>query len=221
MEKERKLWRRASLLALCPMSFAFALTGCAGDNRVANDPLIGAPVPRPQGVASAQPTTPAATASTSLPPLPSPRSSGSTAALTAGQVQSLDPSHDLRIAGRDTAPAPGTWRGQGPGMTAVLSKPEPLSGPPARTDLAAAATQPAATVTGNTRTLTYEQAQAQLAARGAKWQRLESLADTGVWRFVCGIPNRQNPNISRNYEARAADPISALRAALEQMDKER
>ena len=66
---------------------------------------------------------------------------------------------------------------------------------------------------------TYEQAQAILAARGVSWQRLEG--DQGKWKFSCSIPNPQNRNISRTYEARDADHLAAIQAVLDQISKER
>jgi len=61
--------------------------------------------------------------------------------------------------------------------------------------------------------LTYEGAQAQLTARGVTWQRLETWGDQGDWKFTCSIPNKQNPYISRTYEAEAHDPLLRPSAA--------
>ncbi len=66
--------------------------------------------------------------------------------------------------------------------------------------------------------LSYEEAQAQLKARGVTWQRLETWGDQGDWKFTCSIPNRQNPYISRTYEVEAHDPFSALRGVLDQLE---
>ncbi len=74
--------------------------------------------------------------------------------------------------------------------------------------------------TGNSQVITYEQAQERLAARGVAWQRLETGGEQGEWKFSCSIPNRQNPNVSRTYEARACDFLTAIRAVLDQIDKE-
>jgi hypothetical protein len=74
---------------------------------------------------------------------------------------------------------------------------------------------------GGVSVTSYEQAQAYLHAHGVKGQRLETWGDQGEWKFSCSIPNRQNPYISRNYEGRAADYISAMRAVIEQIQKER
>lgn len=67
---------------------------------------------------------------------------------------------------------------------------------------------------------TFEQAKDELKARGAVWQRLEMVGETGEWKYSCSIPNRQNPRIRRTYEAKASEPIAAVRAVLEQIDKE-
>jgi hypothetical protein len=78
-------------------------------------------------------------------------------------------------------------------------------------------------LTGGSRPLTYEQAQALLSARGVTQQRLEAGAEPGQWKFSCAIPNRQNPHIRRVYEAQAHGPdgLNAIRAVLDQIDRER
>jgi hypothetical protein len=68
--------------------------------------------------------------------------------------------------------------------------------------------------------LSYEQAQAQLAAHGVTWQRLETTGDNS-WKFSCSVPNPQNKFISRTYEGQARDYLSAMRAVLDQIAKER
>lgn len=75
-------------------------------------------------------------------------------------------------------------------------------------------------VMGSSRVASYEQAQALLAARGVKWQRLETWGDRGEWKFSCSIPNPHNPYISRTFEARAGDYLSAVRAVIDQMERE-
>jgi hypothetical protein len=73
---------------------------------------------------------------------------------------------------------------------------------------------------GSGRVSSFEQAQATLHAHGVKWQRLETWGEQ-EWKFSCSIPNRQNPYLSRTYEGRAADSLSAVRAVLEQIERER
>jgi hypothetical protein len=67
--------------------------------------------------------------------------------------------------------------------------------------------------------VSYEQAQTVLAAKGVAWQRLES-GDQGDWKFTCSVPSKQNPAVSRTYEAHASTSLDAVRAVLDKMDKE-
>jgi hypothetical protein len=216
-------WSFAQLLPLaCGASLVI---GCAGDNRSTYDPLIGgtpagqrapmAPPPVPTPVAAAS------SSSAALPPLPVARSSTSPAALAGGTGQSLDGSHDpLRIG--DPQPGGGAWKGSQTGV--VLNRPEPAVDAAPRSNLpplpGPPPTIPGYALTAGARTMTYEQGQALLSARGVKVQRLESTGENNEWRFTCAVPNRQNPQISRTYEARAADPVAAVRAMLDQLDKE-
>jgi hypothetical protein len=62
---------------------------------------------------------------------------------------------------------------------------------------------------------------ALIRSRGATWVRLETWGDEGEWKFSCSIPNPANMHLRRTYEARAGDPVSAVRAVIEQMDSER
>jgi hypothetical protein len=68
----------------------------------------------------------------------------------------------------------------------------------------------------------YEQLQTLLAARGVAMQKLETVGDRGEWKFSCAIPNRQMPNLRRNYEAQAIGPygLAAMRAVLDRIDLE-
>jgi hypothetical protein len=61
---------------------------------------------------------------------------------------------------------------------------------------------------------------ALLQARGATFQRLETLGDSGEWHYSCSVPHPNNVNIRRTYEARGRDPRSAMAAVLKQMDQE-
>jgi hypothetical protein len=45
------------------------------------------------------------------------------------------------------------------------------------------------------------------------------VAGTGEWQFSCSIPNRQNPNVNRQYRATAATELAAIQAVLDQIDK--
>jgi len=179
--------------------------GCNSVNKPQGDPLFGGVKPQP-GLTGA--------ANSPVPPLPGPTSTASTAALASVNPRPLDGSHDLRIPDpAGSAPAVG---GQGVGTQLQ----QPVMGAPATfapvSRQGQAVTNPGATaVSAN---LGYEEAQARLRALGVTWQRLETWGDQGDWKFTCSIPNRQNPYISRTYEAEAHDPLSTLHGVLEQIE---
>jgi hypothetical protein len=180
---------------------ACGLLGCAGDNR------RGGSLPGP-------PPPPGSTAVAPLPPAaPGPVSSTSPAALAQGGGQPLDPEHNLRIGAPPTAGQPG-W--QTP--PATEPPPRPIFATPTR---ASAGPRPVVVPAASAQVASYEQAQAFLASRGVKWQRLETWGDSGEWKFSCSVPNPQNTFISRTYEARADTYLAAVRAVLEQMQMER
>lgn len=198
---------RAFLIAASVVG-CVALSGCAGSQRApANDPLLGGRNP-PPGVAAGPgvpPPVPAAVAP-SAPTVPS-----SIASLASGPARPLD--GGMRIGG-DLPPVPDVHTNPASGWgQPVLQNPEPASGSMARS-----APIPVASPPGNAGS--YEQAQDVLRGRGVTWQRLETWGDKGEWKFTCSIPNKQNPAISRNYEARAKSPIEAIHAVLEKLDKE-
>jgi hypothetical protein len=197
---------------------ALSLTGCALDNRgFAGDPLVGggpplAAAPAAQAPAAAAPTAPSPPAPLASPPAPVP--AGSNAALAGSTPQQLTGGADLRIAAPTPAVDGRPWQAQTTGaiVPPVPSGPVPAVAPPA----------PDATASrgyGAGRLATYEDAQAQLAARGVNWQRLETTADN-VWKFTCSVPNPQNRLISRTYEAQAQDYLSAMRAVLDQISRD-
>jgi hypothetical protein len=61
--------------------------------------------------------------------------------------------------------------------------------------------------------------QAQLKARGVLYQK-EDRVPEGV-RVSCIVASRQNPSITRVYEAVARDYPSAVQAVLKQLDQQR
>jgi hypothetical protein len=182
------------------------------------DPLLGGP-PIPQKGTSSPSSSPRADAT---PALPAPSSSTSPAALANGAVPTLDPSRELSINDRGSgtpATPTGGWRGPGSaagGAPDVQLRPPVPAGQPGAPPRQDAPPVPAAAP----RVATFEQAEEALSARGVTWQRLETAADTGEWKFSCFIPNRANPNVHRTYEARARDQVAALQAVLDQIDRE-
>jgi hypothetical protein len=74
------------------------------------------------------------------------------------------------------------------------------------------------TVGGTSIGQTTDELLRQLQTRGVKGLRLEQLPTTGQWRCICSIPNSQNPAVKQNYDALRDDPVSVLRAILDQID---
>jgi hypothetical protein len=69
--------------------------------------------------------------------------------------------------------------------------------------------------------VSFDQAWAALRARGMTWSVLESGDNANEWKFACWIPNRQNPDIHRSYEAAGNDPLGVLRMVLAKIDQDR
>jgi hypothetical protein len=201
--------------------------GCSGLNpAVDNDPLLGGP--------SLPVSTPAARpASTNVAPAPPPSANSilSPAALAAGAPRPADNGNDLRIGSQRGNAGNDGWARGGPtgktpdsaasqiadGSGAFLRPPEPATEPAPRRELAPVSNPGSARAS---RFTTFEQARDEITARGALWQKLETVGENGEWKYSCSIPNRQNPRMRRTYEARASDPAGAIRLVIEQLDKE-
>lgn len=211
---------RRALVWLCG---CVLLVGCAGSRSSTphHDPLFGPPPPRPRYGASAADT--GGTPEKEVTALPAPPPSGSPAALASGKVPVFDAGRDLRIAGGDS------WKGSTTGVT--LSPPEPAATapaqpqpPPQQAQQITAPQRPGgapATITlvRGPQVSTFEEAQAQLQARGITRHSLAAVG--GEWRFIVWVPNRDNPDINRRYEYQATEPVAAIRAVLEQIDRDR
>jgi hypothetical protein len=192
-------------------SALIGLSGCASGNHIAGDPLLGKPAAAAIAAPAASPT--AAIPLVSAPAAPSPGGNASTAALASSTAASPDGSYPLRIGGG--APGDGrTWSGPN-ASTASLQRPEPPGDPvahgdPQPTRLASpqsASTAPTA--------MTWEQAQAQLEAKGVLYQKWTQ-AD-GQWKFSCAVPNPQDRSKSRVYETSGRDWVSAVQQALDKI----
>jgi hypothetical protein len=214
MDKGQQTWRRARFSLAFPFSFlpfAFLMVGCGEMKQLTAagvDPLLGGPPLQPSALTKSQPQL---SAPTSMPTAPA--NSLSNAALATAAPRPLDGSRDLRIGNPPTGPANDGWGRRGPptpgnGSGAILRDPEPITEPAASPP--ARASSPATT---------FEQVKAQLTARGVVWQRLEMTGENGEWRFTCSVPNHQNAKLRRTYIATARDELSAMQAALDQIDR--
>lgn len=200
---------------------ALIVTGCSSDGNVAGgDPLLGPAAARP----AAQAPAPAAlaappsaqAAATPLPRQAAPAALTSNAALANGVPDVPDNGQDLRIAG--SYPRSDTTVAQ---AGAVLQQPQSPAAPVAgqlTSAPIAAAPPPSAPSPSAPAAPSFEQTVAALNAHHVSWQRLETL-DSGGWKFSCSLPNPQNPGVSRTYTATAAEPVAAVRAVLEQIDR--
>jgi hypothetical protein len=209
---------------------ALVPAGCSGTAGFEGpDPLVGGPPiqrrtsPAPSLAAGLSPTPSGAAAAPSgqLPPLPTPSTATSQAALAGGVTQPLDSGRDLRI-GAPTAFAQEQplWRGTDPAVAppgARLVEPQPSgSPPPPAAPPPAAGTPPVMLTSGGASAGTLDQALEQLKARNVTWQLLE-MQEKGGWRFRCALPTPGKPDTERNYDATGATPLEAVRRALDQM----
>jgi hypothetical protein len=206
--------RRGKFVPAALLLFVLA-GGCQGIRKNQGDPLFGGVKPQP-GLTGA--------ANDPLPPLPGPTTTGSTAALAAVNPRPLDGSHDLRIpdpagASSPAILAPPVVPNGNTSSGTLLQQPQTGFTPVSRQPTASGAPSVGSTALANGN-LSYEEAQARLTARGVTWQRLETWGEQGDWRFSCSIPNRQNPYISRTYEAEAHDPLAAIHGVLNQLEND-
>jgi len=182
-----------------------ALAGCAQTAPPRSntpDPLTGG-APLPSVVPPPVPVGSTPTPAGGPPPVPVATSTPSTAALVnGGPSKPLSGGHDLRI-------------GEGPAQLtgATLRAPQPVT-PALRTEAVPMSFGSGARVTG------YEQAQAILQSRGVKWQKLETVSETGDWKFSCLVPNPRSPNSVKTYEAQASSYLAAVQAVLDKMDRD-
>jgi hypothetical protein len=195
------------------------LVGCAPDDFGGNDPLLGGgPAVRPPGAAvAAGPARPPA-ATTAVPPLPPTTPAGTPAALASSGRGPLDATRPELHIGPDTAtPAWGTKDGTAAGV--ALQPPQPLPGG------GAVPLQPKSVpevqLTGNTTAPTYEQLKKQLAAHGVTKINFTADAQTGETALTCWVPVPGNPTSNQRYDVKGRDPLSAMQAVLDEMDKKR
>jgi hypothetical protein len=214
--------RAAPLFLLAPAACVLLLAGCdvTGINLTGNSPAADknvdplkdsslpgpgiSPPPKTQVAAS---TKPAATPATPLPVVAAPISGATPAVLAGGATKGTTASAgpDLRIGGGGVAPGTAT----GPGAT--------LGQLPPTTDTFPH-TPPAATLTGGQSGSDFDVLQQELVStRHVAWQKLEMLSGGGGWKYTCSIPT-SDPSYCTMIEAKAATPVDAMRAAIDQID---
>lgn len=191
--------------------FLSALIGChgTGTNRpVDNDPLVGGGTLPKAG--SPAPTETARNGD--IPPIPPATTTSSPAALTQGSLtaggKGASGSEGVTLGGPRSSDGKSPTSPQGTSSGSRMSPP-PESG-----------TAPA--VTGfRTEGGDYEGLQQRLQARGVVWQQLR-MTGKNEWHFMCAVPDPQQPNVRRNYEAKAAGPngTTAMRLVLDEIEQE-
>jgi hypothetical protein len=230
-KRPRPTGRRDGLLL--PIAALLALTGCQGGyGSKQGDPFMGVHAP-PMPASSAggtavSPVGGTQTASNTPPSLPGSFAVPNQAALASGTTQTPDDPRDLRI---KTPPlmqvtsSDGTARGAAPSNIQV-GGPEPMPESTSKTvptPVASAGIRPpngAVAPPPPVGIATVEQALQYLKQKGVVWWRLDG--DRGQCKFQCALPNpgSKNKGLNRIYEIKATDSLSAVRAVIDQIEKE-
>ncbi len=183
--------------AACVLSALLLLAGCAGRQLPSaerpNDPLLPGPALPEKGTTISTDGDSAAPKEP-LPPAPPGDKKASPASLTAPGGATKTPSAGVTLgAPRATAP-------------------KPAAKPAAITPTGFAPAGPA----------TFESVQAHLRSRGVEWQQLTHLSGAS-WRFVCAVPNLDNPGLRDNFEVtrEGGNGLAAMQAVLAEIDERR
>lgn len=195
------------------------LSGCHGTPVAREiDPLVGgSPIPtRPAGRLPERPSDPLLASGPAepvpLPPVTAPPSPAALASSTATPGDLRTPASEVNL----HAPRP---------TDARLAPADPLPAGTSLTPTAGTSAPTTAMSSGGPADGggdSYEKLQRQLLARGVVWQQLKNV-ERDEWHFICAIPDPQQPNVRRNYEARAAGPLglAAIRAVIDEIDRDR
>jgi hypothetical protein len=219
--RQASKYRRARAVQSVCACCLLALAGCAGGSNGQGDPLLGNQQPVPVvGAGAAVPVTPKTEPAGPLPTLAAPNASVSTAALATASVPQLDSKSDSRIdpppaAKLTGAAAVGTGR-ENPSPV-MLRAPESTGSPADVSPLTRLDNVSAVPVAGGDGQ--WSALVKRLQDRGMTAFRLEMQRD-GVWRCICSIPDRRNPSLKQTYNTSAADPLAALRAVVEEVERE-
>lgn len=195
-------------------SITLFLTGCSnggllhGSKNHKTDPLFGDPASKDNDKGGGPPRT-----SSNVPAIPPATASSNVALAMATPLPGARP---LSIGENVNEPVPArpattlTSTNTTPGN--ALSRPQPVVVPlPRETP----DVQPALMTVPASQSNEYFLS--QLRARGVTWHRADSVP--GGIRFSCIVPNRQNPTITRTFEATAPDFPAAVNAVLQQIDR--
>jgi hypothetical protein len=193
--------------------------GCSGNRPPKNDPLVGInapPLPKENKGAGAVAKSNDRDPNKPLPALPAPSADTSPAALASGGVPKLDGERNLRMDDKDAGKDPAaSWRGKSSGVSLGPPDTPPDPTPPRSSGdikpVGAVSAAPA---------LDLRQMIASLEQRGMKGFRLDQQRDSGQWRCTCSIPSKNNPSVKQTYDHTAADPEAAVRAVLDQVEKD-
>jgi hypothetical protein len=204
---------RACLLGIS-FSAALFLTGCSGllhgSKNHKTDPLLGDPAKDGDKGGSGGPSR----TGSNVPPIPSASSSSNAALAMATPLPGARPLSIGEPLNEQARPATALTSANNVPGGATLSRPPPVVVPVPRETADA---QPALmTVAANQ---SNEYFLSQLRARGVSWHRADSVP--GGIRFSCIVPNRQNPTVTRTFEATAPDFPAAVNAVLQQIDQNR
>ncbi|MFL5329009.1 MAG: hypothetical protein ACJ8C4_08840 [Gemmataceae bacterium] len=205
------------------------MTGCTGlpkngQTKAGEDPLLGATAPPVNATPLPINTGANPPPVMALPPLTQ-ATPTSNAALASGSYPPLVGGNDLRI-----GPAPTGAGGNKiqsphlnpPGVLAVVTAD---NGQPQGTNTAGVVpldstgtrpvnpTYPApASFTGGG----IDQAMATLSQYNPRWTKLEN-GGPGIWRFSCSVPDRAEPTKARTFEAEATSAVGAIQNVIERL----
>jgi hypothetical protein len=183
---------------------------------VSDDPLKNSQIP-PAGLAAlpsnraapTNPQTPATGGNGSVPSIPQTPGTASTATLAGGTT----PANPLPSEGRDLrigSGASGSPGGSPTQLPAWETAPHPNTGQGTGSGLALTG--------GSGNADAFQSLQGELKRRNVIRQRLEMIAD-GQWKFTCTVQSPANPNLGALYESQSADPMEAIRNAIDEIDK--
>jgi hypothetical protein len=198
---------------------------------VENDPLLGpgGGTPIATATGSTAPTAAAPTGSlseVSSLPAPNPRITAASLASGADPTPTLNTAPRLQIGTPTTTPRPADpWQTAGTAAVSPTRSVDPATGqgsggtlqPPIPVDPRSTAV-PVSSTSGQTPILTVQQGLNVLTQKKATTYGPEKI--NNEYKFLCQLPDPQNPTLIHRYEASAADDVGAVRAVIEQIQRD-